>query len=646
MRWFDRTLFTLLAATALTAAQASETSSTLVGSNGNCLGASGTLSACSGESDQRFIFGAGGTVFVATSQGNRYLQGDASGKSVSLSSAVSTGNASTYWTRPGGDRLQLTVAGSATALCLSWKGAVQGFDDSGRAIHVPTAELAVCSTTAAANQKWTLASPLAVDWPYTAKTQVKGNAGKCLQQSDFNAPLLASKLSASTCSSVATNEYFQFSNQGAIVLSGFCLTSSGGAGSLVSLGSCSDIGVPPAANQKWKRGSNSTFVSVTTGLCLGVRNRATQDNAGLDLETCDASNPFQQWSTSSAVSGAWPAGLQNKPSTYVPGQTLSSGQVTTLVNWVQGETSISSTPFCYKTQAYDRGAGIAPDCGDGQYKDGLLCYANCRSGFHAVGSMCWSDQSASYTPGSHCTSKDALGNCYAWAIKQDACRSGYTNVLGVCWLDKSSYVNGLGSGPNACKSNREMQDSLCYVKPRSGYQCNATSCNQRCASGIVECGVAACASNANQCVNTVSNMVVSSAMMIGSFATAGAAGEAKSAVMTAKNAYKIARTAYDLEQAMLTLSGDINNFMNLAEKNLASISSNDIEAKIAARYARGTADYRHIAREWAARQMMFYIADLFKDLDTIIITSIDPTGITGVIDAFAKPTCKDHTDMP
>ena len=180
MKWFARTLFTLLAATALAPAQASETSSTLVGSNSNCLDSSGVLSTCSGGSDQRFIFGAGGTVFVVTSQGNRYLQGDASGKSVGLSSTVATGNVSTYWTRLGDDHLQLTAAGSATALCLSWKAAARGFDDAGNTIHVPTAVLQVCAANGggAPNEKWTLGSVLAADWPYTAKTQVKGNAGK------------------------------------------------------------------------------------------------------------------------------------------------------------------------------------------------------------------------------------------------------------------------------------------------------------------------------------------------------------------------------------------------------------------------------------------------------------------------------------
>ncbi|MCV2361626.1 hypothetical protein LNV08_21895, partial [Paucibacter sp. TC2R-5] len=361
------------------------------------------------------------------------------------------------------------------------------------------------------------------------------------------------------------------------------------------------------------------------------------------LAACDAGNVFQYWSTSSIVASTWPQGLPDKPTTYVPNQTLSAGQVTTIVNWIQGETSISSTPFCYKTAAYDRGVGILPGCADGQYKDGALCYSNCRSGYHPVGPVCWSNQSLSYTPGWHCTKK-VLGVC-VWS-EPDSCRDGYTNVAGVCWLSKASYGNGAGRPANSCNSNREMQAGLCYLKPRDGYQCNVTNCNQRCASGIADCGVAACASNANQCVNTINNMVVSTAMMIGSFATAGAAGEAKAAVMTAKNAYKIAETAYDLTQAMITLSDDINKFMNLAEKNLASISSADIEAKIAAKYPRDSADYKHIAREWAARQMLFYISDLIKDLDTIIITSVDPSGITGVVDAFAKPPCKDHTPMP
>ncbi|MDC8770074.1 RICIN domain-containing protein [Roseateles albus] len=640
MNWFSRFLITLLASSALASAHAADTSYNLVASNGQCLDSSGALSSCGGA-EQRFAFGADGTVYLAGGEGKRYLQGNLfASKTVSFSGALSTGNASTYWSRPGGNQLQLSQSRAMSAMCLSWQlvGTVKSGLSSGNP-GVLSAELALCSATAA-NQKWTLANPLPVDLADPSKTQVRSSTRGCLQQTDFTSPPAASKLTVSACAGAAKSEYFRFTNQGSIVLNGYCLTASGGAGTAVGLSSCGETGVPPAANQKWKRGSNSSIVS-PSGLCL------SQKGASVELAACDAGNVFQYWSTSSIVASTWPQGVPvaDKPTTYVPGQKLSNGQVNTIVNWIQRETSISSTPFCYKTAAYDRGIGIAPGCADGQYKDGALCYSNCRSGYHPVGPVCWSNQSLSYQPGYRCTAKDALGTCWAWAM--NGCRDGYTSDrIGTCWLTKSSYGNGAGSAANSCKSNREMQAGLCYLKPRDGYQCNVTNCNQRCAKGIADCGAAACASNANQCVNTISNMVVSSAMMIGSFATAGAIGEAKIGVMAAKDVYKAAKTADELATALVLLSNDINNFLNLAEKDLASISSADIEAKIAAKYPRDSADYRHIAREWAARQLLFYIADLIKDLDMMIITTIDPTGIVSVIDAFAKPPCMDHTPMP
>jgi len=641
MKYLPQFVFALLTATALAPAQAAENSYNLVGSGGKCLDSSGGLAPCGGV-EQRFVFAADGAVMVDTGQGMRYLRGRLfSSKSVDFSDAPSTGASSTFWTQPGGDRLQLAQTGSATPMCLSLQskaGATRGSP------AVLSAELALCSASAA-NQKWQRATPLPLGAAGSHQTQLKSVANRCLQQSDFNAPLAPGKLAVSACASVAKNEYFTFTNQGAIMLNGLCLSASGAAvGSGVGLGSCGEIGVPPGDLQKWKRAGNSRIVSASNGLCLGIANRSTQDKAAVDLETCDASNPFQTWITGNTLASDW-QGPDNKPTTYVPGQKLSNGQVNTIVNWIQSETSITSTPFCYKTAAYDRGVGILPACGDGQYQDGALCYSDCRSGYHPVGSVCWSNQALSYQPGNKCTHRDALGTCWAW--KMNDCKDGYTSDgLATCWLNNSSYQNGAGSLLKSCKSNRVLQAGLCYLKPHDGYQCNATSCNQRCAAGIVDCGAAACASNANQCANTITNMVVSSAMMIGSFASGGTMGVAKSSVMTAKNAYMAATTAYDLAQALLALSENINNFMNLAENNLASISSTDIEAQIAAKYKKGDADYRHIAREWAARQMMFYIADLLLDLDTLIITSIDPTGITGVIDAFAKPPCKDHTPMP
>lgn len=618
MKWSSRLLITLAALSALASAQASETSYNIVGSAGSgsgagkCLDSSAVLSPCGGA-EQRFVFGADGTVYLDSSEGKRYLQGNLfASNSIGFSNAVATGNASTYWSRPGGNRLQLIQSRALTAMCLSWplSGPLR-------------AELAQCSASAA-NQQWTLANPLPVGQADPGKTQVKSSARNCLQQTDFTAPLATAKLSVSACTLGAKTEYFQFTNQGAVVLNGYCLSSTGGLGSAVGLGACGDTGVPPAANQKWKRGPNASIVSLSTGLCLDL----ARSGAGVELQSCEAGKLSQYWNTSTIVAGNWPAGLPNKPSTYVPEQTLSSGQVNTVVNWIQRETSISTTPFCYKTKPYDRGAGILPDCADGQYKDGGLCYSNCRSGYHGVGPVCWSNQSLSYGAGLL------------------SCRDGYTNVAGVCWLKKASYGNGAGKAANSCKSNRVLQAGLCYENPRSGYQCNASNCNQRCAAGIADCGVAACASNANQCASTISNMVVSTSLMFASFATAGAAGEVKVGVMTAKAAVEAAKTADDLAKALLLLSENIEKFLLASESDLAGISSVEIEAQIARRYPRDSADYKHIAREWAARNLLYYISDLLLDLNTLIITAVDPTGITGVIDAFAKPPCMDHTAMP
>jgi len=40
--------------------------------------------------------------------------------------------------------------------------------------------------------------------------------------------------------------------------------------------------------------------------------------------------------------------------------------------------------------AYGRGAGqVITSCPDGQEKNGLLCYPNCKDGFYGVGPVCW-----------------------------------------------------------------------------------------------------------------------------------------------------------------------------------------------------------------------------------------------------------------
>ena len=333
------------------------------------------------------------------------------------------------------------------------------------------------------------------------------------------------------------------------------------------------------------------------------------------------------------------------PSAAVAGANLSSAQLTSVLGWIQSETAITSTPFCYKTDAYDRGIGILPGCGNGKQLDGALCYDSCRSGYKGVGPTCWTTESLTYNPGRHCTKSVPVLGCVASAM--NSCRDGYHgDKIATCYIDKASYGRGAGSTPNTCNSNREMQAGLCYLTPRTGYSCNVTNCSQRCAAGTVDCLGAACANNANSCASNISDMIVSPALMLANLPTAGAVGAAVVGVKAAKNAYRIADDATKLAAATQVLYSNISNFMAMSENNLAAISSVEVERQVAARYGAGSANYKLIARSWAARQLLFYITDLMNDLSILMIVTADESQVSATVQAFAKPLCGQHTTMP
>jgi hypothetical protein len=334
------------------------------------------------------------------------------------------------------------------------------------------------------------------------------------------------------------------------------------------------------------------------------------------------------------------------PSASSPQSTISRDELTKVLNWIQREYTIDQTPFCYKTAAYDRGVGVVPGCGSGEEKDGLLCYPKCRSGFSGDGPLCNPTETLSYTPKWECKKK-VLGNC-VWGEPGD-CRSGYKKVSGVCWREAAPYGRGVGSALDECSSDRVLQAGLCYTKPRDGYSCNVTNCQQKCESGLTDCLGTSCARNANACGSNVANMVVSPAIMFVSIGSGTTAGVAFVGVKTAANAKKFADAAgnlQELEQLAQGLNSAIAGFMAAAELDLASISSTAIQQKVAAKYGLGSANYQTVARHWAHRQIAFQIQDLLKTVGTFIATTADTTGVLSTVDAFAKPTCAARSDIP
>ncbi|NRR28987.1 ricin-type beta-trefoil lectin domain protein [Oxalobacteraceae bacterium] len=391
------------------------------------------------------------------------------------------------------------------------------------------------------------------------------------------------------------------------------------------------------------------------GLCLAIKDANKNSDASLDVETC-AFNGNQKW-TANGVPANWPLlgtvpgvvkGVKVQlPNTAILGAIETQAKLADTALWMMREYMIVNCPFCWKPAGYDRGVGIAANCGSRQQDNDGLCYPYCDPGYTGVGPTCNTKAEATYTPKTVCKHK-TLGICDNYV--HESCRDNYDrkNIAGVivCVFKRITYGRGAGSIPSSCNSNRDLQAGLCYIAARSGYSCFVTSCTAECAKGTVSCGPAACANNSGTCAAVISDQVLSTGFMIASLATDGAFGVAAKELMESKQQLKVASSAYDIAQAIILLEGSVNTFMTAAEAHLGTIAPSTVEDQVAAKYPRESANYRRIAREYAALQMAYFLSDTILSGAETIVTVIDPTGISGVVVAFARPVCKQHTKMP
>ncbi len=626
---------TLLAGTSVVA-QTSDPVSTITSSvTGQCLtiGPTLTLAACDGLPHQNFSFGRSGAIYNSAGPtltgvaGALCLNGSfPPGANIGTDPGnISFGPCVTlngYWWLVGN---RLHRAGST--YCLSEEG--------GRV------QLEICNI-ANPNINWTIGTDVAADWPFTGATEMYN--GLCMQAlgAQTGTYSAGTPLGFDNCQQY-TNEYFTFKPDGTITLFNQCLTDngSGNAGDSITLTACKST-----APQLWSRVGNSV-VSYQGNLCIGsAGNEAPGVNA--QLQVCNSADANQQFSLNN-VASVWPS-TTPVPRTIVSGTTLTNAQVSAIVDWIQAETSISTTPFCYKAASYDRGVGTLPVCGEGQQLDAGLCYPQCREGFHGIGPVCYTDKTLFYNPGYHCTASlpDWLGGgCIATSL--NSCRDGYAadplQVIGCFYTGLASYGRGVGTVPTSCPG-AQFQAGLCYANPRPGYNCTVTLCLPVCASGTVDCG-AACASDAGQCAANIADMVISAADVLAFIGSGGASGAAKTAVTAAEAAYKLAKDANALAQAELNLQADVEAFMVQASKDLASMSTDEVQSAVAETYGPvGSPNYNSIAREWGARLLLASIQQLVLDVSTIVSTTLDPTGVVATINAFEKPICTQHTPIP
>ena len=407
-------------------------------------------------------------------------------------------------------------------------------------------------------------------------------------------------------------------------------------------------------------------------------NTSTGSTAGTTPGSTAGTGTNTNTNTSTGTStGSTGATTAKKVSYAVAGATLTAAQGDAIMKWIASERAIVTTAFCYR-QSYDRGIGIAPDnCGPGKDARGQFCYDNCKAGFSDNGTptclqsscpsgytdnglVCHFNGSSSYSPVRWDNNAGVcmFGGCTGGWV-EDGCRSGYHKSASMCYLDVPAGMGGTSADPTkgsytrptkgspGCNSNRVLQAGLCYLPAREGYSCNATNCNPACASGTVECGAAACAATAESCGRGITDMVVGPLQLIAFVGTAGAAGP----VITATKAAAAAATkgvalGNDLATLQGILTKAVEDAMNAAENDLASITSDYVAAQVAARYPKGSANYRYIARRWVNVVMFMNAAHSNLDLALLAASMIDETGVTSTVIAYTKPPCFQHSPMP
>jgi len=301
--------------------------------------------------------------------------------------------------------------------------------------------------------------------------------------------------------------------------------------------------------------------------------------------------------------------------------------------WLQGG------DVCWKSSS-QRGVGTIPNaCTDSahpNYQAGL-CYASCPSGqSNGVGPVCWSVCPSGYTDiGALCsfsgTNVYGKGCCCTVFGCCHNCNSGYTDVGCLCQVTapttaKSSSPRGAGLIPTGCPSGRNNEAGLCYNSCPSGSVGLATTCWSKCSGALsTDCG-ASCASSSGACAGAVYDMVSAPLMIAIDLATDGALGTA------VKTGTSIAKTA---------MESGVSALVKAAASKIASGLAADAVKGTIQTMAKGIGAY---IKDSAVTGIVDYAAHTTvtgsiptPDLD--MLTALDPTGISGLIIAYAHPIC-------
>jgi hypothetical protein len=370
---------------------------------------------------------------------------------------------------------------------------------------------------------------------------------------------------------------------------------------------------------------------------------------------------------------------------------LNEAQLKILVRWALKELHEANQPYCWR-RSYGRGVGVPVSaCPKGKEKDAGLCYPTCedmgKEGWKGVGPVCWQpcpsgfrdDGMYCFKPKPYgrgagfpwkfgdrpfslknakrrCERKHGKGKCEKWgAIYYPECRPGYRNI-GCCICSprcpagmtdigiscqKGSRGRGVGK-PMRCKEGQQYDAGLCYTPCKENYHGVGPVCWQDCPETQPHgCG-AGCAADSSQCARkTISQVIAPLELAINVAGAVTTGGTANAAVKTAETSAKA---------AVRTASKTSRTAAKATVKKSVETIANEMIGKIRAKLSRKLLKkYSKEIAEEVCRGAAESLAEavLSNDFDTKeFLMSLDPTGISDVVEVFNNPKCGFDEDPP
>lgn len=323
-----------------------------------------------------------------------------------------------------------------------------------------------------------------------------------------------------------------------------------------------------------------------------------------------------------------------------------------------GASQLSAADVCWK-DSYGRGVGTVPaECNiDTQSKSGLLCYPKCKPGYKIVAGVCWRqcpegwrDDGAfckkpdSYSRGTlwfsenNCKKANPQGCERSWGAIYPKCKPGYVaHVATECSpkcpagmkdigisCQKDSYV--VRPITPHCGS-KEYDAGLCYNKCKENFTGVGPVCWKKCpADRSVDCG-AMCGKTGQDCLAAIGEQIYAVGALIGKIAALVSSAGGSAAGTAATEAAK--RSAIEaIKEVAKKVAKDV-------AKKFVGASGKVLKEKIAAELKKNPK-----VPSWLADQLASMEADPDGFDYKKFLSSIDPVGITQVVEAFNREICK------